>query len=118
MIKPTNLATDSFKCFAAWLSALFLVALGAKLWVVQLYGSPLPLWDQWYEAGGFFRPWLEGHLTWKDFFSAYCEHRMLFIRLLDLSVIGLNGRWEPMLQMTVNAFICATYACGLAFCLW
>jgi hypothetical protein len=23
-----------------------------------------------------------------------------------------------MLQMTVNAFICATYACGLAFCLW
>ena len=118
MTKPTNLMNGSFKHFAAWLVALFLVVLGAKLWVMQLYGSPLPLWDQWYEAELFFRPWLEGHLTWKDFFAAYCDHRMLFTRLLDLSIIGLNGRWEPMLQMTVNAFICATYACGLAFCLW
>jgi hypothetical protein len=118
MTKPASPTNDSFKLFAIWLAALFLVVLGAKLWVAQLYGSPLPLWDQWYEADLFFRPWLEGHLTWKDYFSAYCEHRMFFIRLLDVSVIRLNGRWEPMLQMTVNAFICATYACGLAFCLW
>jgi hypothetical protein len=118
MTKPTNLATDSFKRFAAWLAALFLVVLGAKLWVVQLYGSPLPLWDQWYEADNFFRPWLEGHLTWKAFFAAHNEHRILCTRLLDLSVIWLNGRWEPLLQMTVNAFIYAAFACGLASGLW
>src|ERR1035438_1242497 len=118
MIKPTNLATDSFKCFAAWLSALFLVVLGAKLWVVQLYGSPLPLWDQWYEAESFFQPWVEGHLTWQAFFAPDNGHRIFFTRLLDLIVIRLNGRWEPLLQMTVNAFIHTAYVCGLASCLW
>src|ERR1017187_3987954 len=109
---------DSFKHFTAWLAALFLVVLGAKLWVVQLYGSPLPLWDQWYEAVWFFKPWVEGHLTWADFFAAQNGHRIFFMRLLDLSVIRLNGRWEPLLQMTVNAFIHATFVSGLAFCLW
>ena len=118
MTRPTNPTSDSFKHFSAWLAALFLVVLGAKLWVVQLYGSPLPLWDQWHEAERFFRPWVEGHLTWKDFFAAHNEHRILFTRLLDLSVIWLNGRWEPLLQMTVNAFIHAAFVCGLAFCLW
>ena len=118
MTRPTNPTSDSFKHFCAWLAALFLVVLGAKLWVVQLYGSPLPLWDQWHEAERFFRPWVEGHLTWKAFFAAHNEHRILFTRLLDLSVIWLNGRWEPLLQMTINAFIHAAFVCGLAFCLW
>ena len=118
MTRPTNPTSDSFKHFSAWLAALFLVVLGAKLWVVQLYGSPLPLWDQWHEAERFFRPWVEGHLTWKDFFAAHNEHRILLTRLLDLSVIWLNGRWEPLLQMTINAFIHAAFVCGLAFCLW
>ena len=118
MTKPTNLATDSFRCFATWLAALFLVVLGAKLRVVQLYGSPLPLWDQWYEAHRFFRPWVEGHLTWQAFFAPDNGHRIFFTRLFDMIVIRLNGRWEPLLQMTVNAFLHTTYVCGLAYCLW
>jgi len=118
MTESANLSKDSFKHFAAWLAALFLIVVGAQLWVVQLYGSPLPMWDQWFEADWFFRPWAEGHLTWKHFFAPFNEHRILFTRLLDLGVIGLNGRWEPMLQMTVNAFIHAALACGLAYCLW
>ena len=118
MSKPTNLTNDSFKHFSVWLAALFLVVLGAKWWVVQLYGSPLPLWDQWYEAATFFRPWKEGQLTWGTFFAAGNEHRILFTRLLDMGVIELNGRWEPLVQMTVNAFLPAAFACGLAGCFW
>ncbi len=118
MTRPTNLPNDSFKHFIAWLVALFLVVVGAQLWVVQLYGSPLPMWDQWFEADLFFRPWVEGHLTWEHFVAPFNEHRILFTRLLDLGLIRLNGRWEPMLQMTVNAFIHAAFVCGLAFCLW
>jgi hypothetical protein len=57
-------------------------------------------------------------LKWEDFFAPYCEHRILFTRLLDLGVITLNGRLEPLLQMTVNASVYTAYACGLAFCLW
>ena len=118
MTRPTNPTSDSFPYFAAWLAALFLAVLGAKLRVVQLYGSPLPLWDQWYEAKSFFQPWQQGHLTWQSFFAAHNEHRIFFTRLLDMGVIGLNGRWEPLLQMTVNAMIHAAFVCGLAFCLW
>ncbi len=118
MTTSTNPPHDSFKRFGLWLAALFLVVLGAKLRVVQLYGSPLPLWDQWYEAHRFFKPWVEGHLTWQAFFAPDNGHRIFFTRLLDMIVIRLNGRWEPMLQMTVNAFLHTTYVCGLAYCLW
>jgi hypothetical protein len=118
MTTSTNPTHDSFKHFSVWLAALFLVVLGAKLWLVQLYGSPLLLWDQWYEAGSFFRPWVEGHLTWQVFFAPDNGHRIFCTRLFDLIVIRLNGRWEPLVQMTVNAFIHATFVCGLAFCLW
>jgi hypothetical protein len=118
MSTPPNPTNDSFKHFSLCLAALFLVAAGAKLRIVQLYGSPLPLWDQWYEAELFFRPWLAGGLTWQTLFAAGNEHRIVFTRLLDMMVIGLNGRWEPMLQMTVNVLLHAAYACGLAGCLW
>ena len=118
MTQPANSKTDSSKHFAAWLAALFLIVLGAKLWVVQLYGSPLPLWDQWFEANVFFKPWVEGHLTGAVLFAPNNEHRIFFTHLLDMGVISLNGRWEPLLQMTVNAFIHAAFVCALAFCLW
>ena len=102
----------------AWLSALFLVVLGAKLWVIQMYGTAMPYWDQWDEANLLFKPWLEGHLTWGAWFAPHNEHRIFFTRLLDLFVLRLNRQWDPLLQMTINAFIHTSYACGLAYGLW
>jgi len=113
-----NAANDSIKGFAAWLAALFLAVLGAKLWIVQLYASPLPWWDDWYETAALFKSWLVGLLTWKDFFAPYCEHRILFTRLLELGLLILNERWDPLLQMVASAVIHTTYVCGLAYCLW
>ena len=109
--------TSSLRC-GAWLFALFLVILGAKLWVIQLYGSWLPVWDQWSEADLFFRPWMNGSLTWHDWFAPHNEHRIFFTRLLDFAVISLNGRWDTLLQMTINAVLHAGYAVALAYCLW
>ena len=109
---------DSRWWLAAWLAALLLVILGAKLWIIQVYGSPLPYWDQWDEAKLVFKPWLEGHLTWGALFAAHNEHRILFTRLLDLLELRLNGQWDPGLQMVVNALLHAGFAGGLAFCLW
>ncbi len=114
----TSQPEDSLKCFGWWLLALFLAALGGQLWVVWLYGSPIPIWDQWDEAYSVFKPWLEGHLTWGQLVAPDNNHRILLTRLLDLGLIQLNGRWDPLLQMTVNAFIHAAFACALAFCLW
>ena len=109
---------DSLRQFLPWLAALCLIVLGAKLWLVQLYGSPLPYWDQWYEADEFLRPWKEGTLTWGAFFAAHNEHRIFCTRLFDLSVIWLNGRWDTLLQMTLNAFLHTAFVGMLAGCLW
>src|SRR5271170_421244 len=103
---------------ATWLCALFTVVVGAKLWVIQIYGTAVPYWDQWDEARLLFKPWLEGHLTWSALFASHNEHRIFFTRALDLFVVRFNGQWDPMLQMTINAFIHAGYACGLAYCFW
>jgi hypothetical protein len=111
-------ASDSSKYFAGWLLAFFLTVIGAHLWVVWLYGSALPFWDQWDEALKLFKPWVEGHLTWADITAPFNGHRIIPTYLLDMGLILLNGRWDPILQMTVNAFIHAAYACGLAFSLW
>jgi hypothetical protein len=113
-----NQTNDSFKCFTVWLLAIFLVVLGAQLWVAWLYGSPIPFWDQWDEAVTLFKPWVEGHLTWADIFAPASDHRIVLTHLLDLSLTWVNGRWDPLLQMTVNAFFHAAFACGLAFCVW
>jgi len=59
-----------------------------------------------------------GDLKYADFFAGNNEHRVVLTRILDLGIIWLNGRWEPLLQMTVNAFIFCVYACGLAYFLW
>jgi hypothetical protein len=112
-----NQPSDSFKTFSLWLTALFLTAVGAQLWMSWLYGSPLPIWDQWYEAD-FFKHYASGQMSWSDFFASHNEHRKFASRVLDLVVLWLNGRWEPMLQMTVNAFVHAAFACGLAIYLW
>jgi hypothetical protein len=114
----TNQPEESLKRFGWWLLASFLVTLGAQLWVVWLYGSPVPIWDQWGEATTIFKPWLEGHLTPGVLLTPDSNHRMVVTYLLDISLIHLNGRWEPMLQMTFNVFIPSIFAAGLAYCLW
>ena len=103
---------------AAWLLALLLVVLGAKLWVIQVYGTAVPYWDQWDEARLLFKPWLEGHLTWNAWFAPHNEHRIFFTRALDLLELWFNRQWDPRLQMVINAFIHTGYACGLAYGLW
>lgn len=112
-----NPTSDPFKSLAPWLAALFITALGAHLWVAWLYGSSIPLWDQWYEAA-FFKSWMAG--TWRvaDFFAPNNEHRVFLTRVLDIVLIEMNGRWEPLLQMAVNAFIYAAFACCFAYCVW
>lgn len=108
---------ESFKIFALWLAALFLIAFGAQLWIAWLYGSPVPIWDDWAEAS-FFKSWAAGDLRWTDYFAPHNEHRIFATRLLDIGLIWANGRWEPLLEMAVNAFIHAAFAGALAFCLW
>jgi hypothetical protein len=63
-------------------------------------------WDQWdSEWDNLYRPYLNGTLTWQDLFILVNEHRILLTRLLNLAELELNGIWNPLLQMVINAGI-------------
>lgn len=98
---------------ARWLEylALFLIVVGARLWLVFLYGSPVPMMDQWDGEGAtLFKPWLEGTLRLSDLFQPHNEHRILLSRLLALGLLALNGQWDAQLEMAVNALLCGVMA--------
>jgi hypothetical protein len=95
-----------------WLgAAVALIVFGSKLALIDAAGSDLPVWDQWDAEGAYlYRPYLEGHLSARELFSPHNEHRILFTRLLVLGLLALNGQWDGLLQMVVNAAIHAAFA--------
>jgi hypothetical protein len=98
--------------------ALFLIVVGARLWLISLYGTPVPILDQWDGEGAFlFKPWLEG--TWHigDFFQPHNEHRIVLARLMALALLLLNGQWDSQLEMAMNALICGVIAVLIAVAL-
>ncbi|MCV7095509.1 hypothetical protein [Mycobacterium kubicae] len=90
----------------AVLAAVACVVLGAKLIVISLLGSPMPLADQWDgEAAGLYAPYLKGTLTFGDLFAPHNEHRIFVFRLFALTHLELAGEWNPRLEMVLGAII-------------
>lgn len=88
------------------LGAFSLLFLGIKFFVIARYGSATPFWDQWDgEAANLYQPWLEGRLSFQHLVAPHNEHRIVTTRLLALFLLKLNGLWNPLLQMCVNAMI-------------
>lgn len=80
------------------------IVFGAKLWLISTYGSQTPFWDQWdAEAEYLYKPFLDGSLKWTDLFRPHNEHYIFTTRVLALGLLILNGIWNPLLQMVVNA---------------
>ena len=97
-----------------WL-AFFLVVVGARLWLVALFGSSMPILDQWDDEGGrIFKPYLEGTLRVGDLFVAHNEHRPVLSRLLALLLLIINRQWDARVQMSANAVICGFIAGAVA----
>ncbi len=97
-------------------AGLFLLVLGAKLWLIRDFGSDLPYWDQWNsEAGHLLIPWFGDSLTMAHFFESHNEHRIVFTRLIALALTVLNGQWDALLGMVVNAAIHALSAVVLVW---
>ncbi|NOT83518.1 MAG: hypothetical protein HOP02_01795 [Methylococcaceae bacterium] len=96
-------------------SAFALSLLGLKLWQIGAYGNATPFWDQWgVEAQLLYKPFLEDSGNWLDLLSPHNEHRMLTSRLLALMLLIVNGIWNPLLQMVVNAIL---HIVTLGFCI-
>jgi len=91
-----------FLAFCAFATILF----GIKLWLIGSYGNATPFWDQWNaEAERLYHPLYAGTLAWTDLFSTHNEHRIFTTRLLSLLLLTVNGIWNPLLQMVVNAVL-------------
>ena len=89
---------------ALWFAALLLTVVWAKLTLLQHYPVPVPFWDQWDgEALTLYIPWADGGVTWRQMFTFHNEHRIFFSRLLALTLLVVNGQWDPHLQIVVNA---------------
>ena len=86
--------------------ALGLLLFGSKLLVIAHYGSATPYWDQWdMEAANLYRPFLEGTWMLGQLVAPHNEHRVVTTRLLALLLLKINGLWNPLLEMIVNALV-------------
>ncbi|ALG68823.1 hypothetical protein [Beggiatoa leptomitoformis] len=92
---------------AFWLKLLAcgLLIFGTKLWLIQQFGSSVPYWDQWDSlAADLFLKWSENHFSVGQLFSPHNEHRIVFSRLLALSLFAFNqGQWQPLLEAIASA---------------
>ncbi|MEY4938639.1 MAG: hypothetical protein RIQ93_374 [Verrucomicrobiota bacterium] len=107
---------NSGRRFHASLAAgVFLLVLGAQLWLVARAGTDGPILDQWDVEGGWLYPgWRDGTLGLADLLRPHNEHRIGWTHLLNLALFTANGQWDPLTQMVAGAFVRATAAAGLA----
>lgn len=94
--------------------SVFLVIAGSRLWQITHFGNDLPLFDQWGAEGeALYKPYLAGNLHASSLLAPHNEHRIIFTRLLALSLFIINGQWDAHLQMVVNALLYAFAGGGL-----
>ena len=122
--RPTTMR-DSARAAAPsrwrWLApaGVALVVFAARLREIHLYASDVPFNDQWIiEAQQLIAPWLEGTLRPWVFFAPHFEHLPVWTRGLSWLQVALTGRWDPLVQMTVNAALHGAFVWFVARWVW
>jgi hypothetical protein len=100
------------------LVGLFTVILGAKLHLINAFGSGVPFFDQWDFEAPSYSSLIKGALDPSTLVAAFSEHRFLLTRLLVFNLFDLNGQWDPVLEMAAGAFIHALVLTCLCMVLW
>lgn len=91
----------------------------ARMREIRLFGDDVPFNDQWIvEAKHILLPWLDGTLRPWTFFLPHFEHIPVWTRLLAWLETAISGRWDPLLQMTVNTTLYALFAWLVLSWLW
>ena len=99
------------------LASLFLILFGARAVLIAYAGSPTPFLDEWRADAPLLRAYLEGNLTARDLLTPLNEHRILFTKLLVLSILRVSGYWDVVLQMIANAILNAAFVVAFAWTL-
>lgn len=102
------------------LLSLLLAVAGAKLQLIDRYGSDLPYWDQWDAEGDFLlRPYLEGRFTAHELVQPHNEHRPVFTRLWSLALFEAGeAQWDARVQLVFNIALHAALAGLLVALAW
>jgi hypothetical protein len=95
-----------------------LIILGAKLTLINYYGSDLPFWDQWNAEPPLYMPYDQNTLSWGTLIAPHAEHRIFFSRLWALSLYAISRLWDAHLQTTANAFLHTFFGLWLVWILW
>ena len=105
------LKSNRFSSLVWWAALLFMSVWGAKLWVLDQFGSDVPCWDQWdADVLHVFVPYFDHQLCLQDFFRQHNEHRVVFTKLLNLGLLMVSGQWDPRVQCVVNAILHSSLA--------
>ncbi|MDO8539352.1 MAG: hypothetical protein Q7S40_02845 [Opitutaceae bacterium] len=95
-------------------AAILLIIWGARLAVIDRFGSDLPYWDQWEKEGlQTFLPWFERGELWRNLFSPHNEHRMAPTVALNFALLELGGQWDARVQCVVNALLPAAIGAAM-----
>jgi hypothetical protein len=101
------------------LTGLFFVVLAARLALIDRYPMPVPYWDQWDGEGwSLYLPYANDGLTWHQMFTLHNEHRIFFTRVVAMALLLVNGQWDPLLQIAINAGLASLTAAILAAIIW
>lgn len=85
--------------------SLGLIIFGVRVHIIDALAVSMPYWDDWGMAG-FLNNYVKGELKLADFFTPVNEHRMVFNRLISITIFDLNQQqWDPQIMMIVNAGI-------------
>lgn len=85
---------------------LLSILIGSKLILIEYAGFPQPVWDQWdAQALNLYIPFIEHKLSFGELFSSHNEHRIFTTRILSLILLSVNGQWDPLLEMVINAIL-------------
>ncbi|MCP4762763.1 MAG: hypothetical protein GY870_13370, partial [archaeon] len=96
---------------------VFMIIFGLRTFLVGLYGVNLPFSDVWdAEAFTLYIPYLKDTLTLNNIWLNHNEHRIVFTKILNLSLFIINNGWNPVLNMVIQSIIPSIT--GAFFALW
>lgn len=93
-----------------WAAGAAGFVLASRLREIRAYTGDVAINDQWkIEAADLLAPWLQGTLRPWAFFAPHFEHVPMWTRLTAWLEVVITGRWDPLLQTTVNATLYASF---------
>ncbi|ALG68136.1 hypothetical protein [Beggiatoa leptomitoformis] len=76
-----------------------------RTFYIHLYGSDVPIADEWVQMATDFLPWLKAEYSLDTLIAPHNGHRHALKRLVDIYWLVLNQQWNPQVSMLFNALL-------------